>query len=131
MALFEMDRKKLGSLGEKVAAEYLHRHGFIILDRNFTRKMGEIDLIVRKNKVLHFVEVKTIACEEFPGGQRTLDEYDPSVNLHETKVRKVARMAEWYMAEHDLDNEWQVDGVLVWVRRRDGKAYVRYLPQLV
>ncbi len=131
MKLFGQSRKELGDLGEKVAAEYLHRHGFLIVAHNVARKTGEIDLIARKDKIMHFVEVKTIACEAFPGEQHTLDEYDPSVNLHEAKIRKVARTAEWYMAERDLENEWQVDAVLVWLRKRDGRAYVRYLPQIV
>jgi putative endonuclease len=130
MDLFGMDRKQVGALGEKVAAEYLRHHGFLIVDRNVARKTGEIDLIARKDKVMHFVEVKSIACDDFPAAE-TADDYDPSVNLHEAKIRKVARTAEWYMAEHDSDDEWQVDGVLVWLRRRDGRAKVRYLPQIV
>lgn len=135
MNLFAMERKQIGALGERVAAEYLHRHGFIVVDRNVARKTGELDIIARKDKVMHFVEVKSIACDELPAAQSLkdtpYDEYDPAVNLHEAKIRKVARTAEWYMAEHSLDDEWQVDGCLVWLRRRDGMAHVRYLPQVV
>jgi putative endonuclease len=129
MDLFSMDRKQVGALGETVAAEYLRRHDFLVTDRNVARKTGEIDLIARKEKVMHFIEVKSIACDEFPDSET--DAYDPSVNLHEAKIRKVARTAEWYMAEHELEDEWQVDGILVWLRRRDARARVRYLPQLV
>jgi len=46
-------------------------------------------------------------------------------------VRKVARTAEWYVMEKDWEGDWQVDGCLVWLRRRDGMARVRYLPQIV
>jgi Holliday junction resolvase-like predicted endonuclease len=93
--------------------------------------MGELDIIARKCAVLHFIEVKTNLVDEFPqeGSQR--DEYDPSLNLHETKIRKVARMGEWYVAEHEWEGDWQIDGCLVWVRKRDGMAKVRYLPQIV
>lgn len=135
MDLFAMDRRQIGALGEKVAAEYLHRHGFIVVDRNVARKTGELDIVARKDKVVHFVEVKSVACDELPAADplkdASHDAYDPSANLHEAKIRKVARTAEWYMAEHALEDEWQVDGVLVWLRRRDGMAHVRYLPQLV
>jgi len=140
MDLSGLDKKQVGALGEKVAAEYLRRHGFLIVDRNVARKTGELDLIARKDKVMHFVEVKSIACDDFPrhtspgvtgSAPHDDDEYDPSVNLHEAKIRKVARTAEWYMAEHDLEHEWQVDACLVWLRRRDGMAKVRYLPQIV
>jgi len=57
--------------------------------------------------------------------------YDPSLNLHQAKVRKVARTGEWYVLEKKWEGEWQVDGMLVWLRRRDSVARVSYLPQIV
>ncbi len=131
MNLLNMSRKEVGALGECVAAVYLKRRGFELLERNLVRKMGEIDLIAREGETLHFVEVKTILCEQFPVERGAADEYDPSLNLHEAKIRKVARMGEWYAAEQEWEGEWQVDGALVWLRRRDGLARVRYLPQIV
>jgi putative endonuclease len=129
-------RKEIGTLGEKVAAEYLRRRGFVVTDRNVARKTGELDLIAREGETMHFVEVKTIVSEEFPSETSTTkgapqDEYDPSVNLHEAKIRKVARTAEWYVMEKGWEGEWQVDGCLVWLRRRDGIARVQYLPQIL
>jgi putative endonuclease len=118
-------------LGEKVAAEYLQRHGFSIQDCNVARKTGELDIIAKKEDTLHFVEVKTILIDEFPDGKDLDDNYDPSMNLHEMKIRKVARTGEWYVLEQNWEGEWQVDGCLVWLRRRDGMAKVRYLPQIV
>jgi putative endonuclease len=131
MNISSFSRKEVGALGEKVAAEYLSRHGFAVLDRNVVRKTGELDLIAEKGDVLHFVEVKTILTNEFLDEKGAGDEYDPSLNLHEAKVRKVARTGEWYVAEKNWEGDWQVDGVLVWLRRKDGMAKVSYLPQLV
>ena len=124
-------RKEVGSIGEKVAAEYLTRHGFSIRDRNISRKTGELDLVAEKEDTLYFVEVKTILVDEFPDEESVRDDYDPSLNLHEAKVRKVARTGEWYVLEKNWEGEWQVDGILVWLRRRDGMARVSYLPQIV
>ncbi|MDO8575746.1 MAG: YraN family protein [bacterium] len=127
-------RKEVGAIGEKVAAEYLKRHGFSIVDRNVARKTGELDIIAQFEDTLHFVEVKTILADNFPSSAEAIDEldaYDPSVNLHEMKIRKVARTGEWYVLENDWEGEWQVDGILVWMRRRDGKCLVRYQPQIV
>lgn len=126
-----LSRKEIGALGEEVAAEYLRRHGFSIIDRNVTRKTGEIDIIAQSGDTLHFVEVKTILTDEFPDEKDTRDDYDPSLNLHEMKIRKVARTGEWYVLEKSWEGEWQVDGILIWLRRRDGMARVRYLPQIV
>ena len=130
MNLDGKSRKETGALGEKIAGEYMRRKGFTIVAKNFARKTGELDLIVRTGETLHFVEVKTILCDRFPSSEAT-DEYDPSLNLHEAKVRKVARTGEWYVMETGWEGDWQVDGILVWLRRSDGIARVRYLPHIV
>jgi Holliday junction resolvase-like predicted endonuclease len=124
-------RKDIGNLGEKVAAEYLLRRDFSLVDRNVSRKTGEIDVIMRKQETLYFIEVKTVLCNEFPNANSTRDEYDPAMNLHPLKIRKVARTAEWYVANIDWEGEWQVDGVLVWMRSRDALCRVQYLPQIL
>lgn len=134
MDITNKSRKQVGALGEKVASEYLKRHGLRIVDVNFARKTGELDIIAEGPEAggtLHFVEVKTILTDEFPAEGTAEDHYDPSHNLHEAKLRKVARTGEWYVLEKNWEGEWQVDGCLVWLRRRDGQALVRYLPQLV
>ena len=131
MDLFSKSRKEIGALGENIAAEYLRRRGLRIVDRNVTRKTGELDLIAEGEGTLHFIEVKTILAYEFPNEKDPQDIYDPSLNLHEAKVRKVARTGEWYVMEKEWEGEWQVDGCLVWLRRRDGMARVSYLPQIV
>lgn len=131
MDLSTKGRKEIGALGERIAGAYLVRHGLSIVDRNVARKTGELDLIAKGKDGLHFVEVKTMLMNELPGEEDSRDSYDPSLNLHEAKVRRVARTAEWYVAEYEWEGEWQVDGCLVWLRKRDGKAKVRYLPQIV
>ena len=131
MDISSKSTKEIGAIGEQAATIYFMRHGFSIRDRNVVRKTGELDIIAEKEKTLHFIEVKTNTVNEFPDETYAGDTYDPSLNLHEAKIRKVARTGEWYVLEKEWENEWQVDGCLVWLRRRDGKALVRYLPQIV
>ena len=132
MDISSLTTKEVGNLGEKVACEYLRRHGFSIRDRNYVKKTGELDIIAEREDTLHFVEVKTVLAEDFPLAEnKEEDAYDPSLNLHAAKVRKVARTGEWYVLEKKWGGEWQVDGILVWLRRRDGIARVNYLPQIV
>lgn len=51
--------KQLGNLGEEMAAKYLKKQGYKILDRNFRYKSyGEIDIIAKRREDLHFIEVK-------------------------------------------------------------------------
>jgi putative endonuclease len=122
--------KETGDRGEDAATHYLKEQGFKVIGRNITRKTGEIDVLAEKGGVLHFVEVKTLSCREFPDSTGEGDRYDPSANLHGYKIRKVVRTAEWIVAERDFEGEWQVDGALVWLRERDGVAQVEYLPQI-
>lgn len=131
MDLSSKTRKEIGNLGEGLAAEYLKRRGMRIRDRNVARKTGELDIVAQEGDTLHFVEVKTNLVDAFPSVDRIADEYDPSLNLHEAKIRKIARTGEWYVLENDWEGEWQVDGCLVWLRRSDGMGKVRYLPQIV
>ncbi|MGB4076087.1 MAG: YraN family protein [Minisyncoccia bacterium] len=131
MNLKEKSRNEIGVLGERAARIYLERRGFLIVDRNVARKTGELDLIVRKGTDMRFVEVKARVCAEFPDPSSREEHYDPSANLHPAKIRKVARTAEWYVAEKDWEGNWQIDGALVWLRERDGVARVEYLSQIV
>ena len=85
MDISSLSPKQVGALGEKVAGEYLRRQGMKIVARNVTRKTGEIDVVAREGKTLHFVEVKSILCIQFPDDAETEDRYDPSANLHEAK----------------------------------------------
>ena len=54
-----MSTRDIGDIGEDAVCEMLVRHGYEILERNFTVKGGEIDIIAKKNGIIAFVEVKT------------------------------------------------------------------------
>lgn len=131
MNLSDKTTKEIGDIGEKAAKDYLRKKGFTIVDSNVRRKLGEIDIVARKQGTLHFVEVKALTCRELPETFLNDDRYDPSMHLHEAKVRKVARMSEWYVYERGWEGEWQVDGLLIWLRLRDGASRVEHLEQLV
>jgi len=53
-----MDKRSLGNWGESKACRYLMLRGYRILERNYSCRMGEIDIIARKGRFIVFVEVK-------------------------------------------------------------------------
>lgn len=56
MALFS--RRKIGNHYEELANKYLVRQGFCLIEQNFSAKCGEIDLIMRDQNTIVFIEVK-------------------------------------------------------------------------
>ncbi|TXT33505.1 MAG: hypothetical protein FD136_856 [Chitinophagaceae bacterium] len=58
---YEMEQQNqiTGKKGEDIACNYLENKGYHILARNWRHKHYEVDIIAAKNKILHFVEVKT------------------------------------------------------------------------
>lgn len=54
-----MDKHLTGILGETAAAKYYRKNGYEILASNYRTRQGEIDLVVKKNKLIVVVEVKT------------------------------------------------------------------------
>lgn len=54
-----MDNKTIGNKGEDLAVAYLEKMGYTILHRNWRHRFIEIDIIASKEKIVHFIEVKT------------------------------------------------------------------------
>ena len=52
-------KRQVGDFGEEITAEYLEKNGYRILDRNYSKPFGEIDIIAIKDDLIAFVEVKT------------------------------------------------------------------------
>lgn len=130
MNLRGVSTKEIGRLGERVAGEYLRRHGFVVAGTNIRSKFGEIDIVAKSREIVHIIEVKSRLCKTFPDTYAE-SAYDPGDNLHRHKINKVARMGFWYVDMIAWEGEWQVDGLLVWLRERDGMARISYYPQLL
>lgn len=63
----------IGAWGEALAAQYLRKKGYTILARGYRCRMGEIDLIARKRRMLIFVEVKTRKNADFAMAREYVD----------------------------------------------------------
>lgn len=60
-----LNNRGIGRKGEDSACEYLKSSGYEIIERNFQKRCGEIDIIALKNDILVFVEVKNWPHEDF------------------------------------------------------------------
>ncbi|KKT37913.1 MAG: hypothetical protein UW27_C0008G0048 [Parcubacteria group bacterium GW2011_GWA1_44_13] len=57
------EKQKIGRLGEDIAVKYLENKGFLVIERNYLKKCGEIDVIAKKAGITHFIEVKSVTRE--------------------------------------------------------------------
>ena len=76
-------------LGEDAAAALLRKEGWTVLHRNWSLRLGELDIVARKGACLAFVEVKT---------RRAPSYVDPALGVDWRKQRKLRRVAEAYLA---------------------------------
>ena len=63
----------LGAAAEQIAAEFLRAQGLEILERNFLRRLGELDIIARDGDVLVIAEVRTRSSDRFGGAAASVD----------------------------------------------------------
>lgn len=101
-------RKNTGKSGEDIACVFLERKGYRIIDRNYSKPWGEIDIIAVKDGMVRFVEVKTVSVSGF--SREALD-YRPEELVDGRKLKKLARTAALYMERKRDKREFQLDVV--------------------
>ena len=117
-------KRKIGDLGENIVCKFLVKHGFTILDRNYSKKWGEIDIIAKKDAIIHFVEVKTVSHETL---------YMPEENVHPWKLKRISRSIQTYLIEKDVscETEWQIDIAAVFLDLNKKKAKIRMTENVI
>ena len=60
-----MNTRRRGNIGEDIATMYLCKHGYVILERNYRTKHGELDVIAKHDGYFVFIEVKRRANTRF------------------------------------------------------------------
>ena len=87
--------RSVGERGESIAELYLRGQGFAILEKNYRRKTGEIDIVAREGDTIVFVEVKA---------RRNLAYGPPQLAVTPFKQRQIARTALTWLAHHKKPN---------------------------
>ena len=114
MKIFTSLTQRTGELGEEEAANYLINKGYMVIERNHTRKWGEIDIVARKGNVLHFVEVKAITVRDMFSREIF---YRPEDHMSPDKIKRLRRVVETYLMEKVIGEgqEWQFDLACVYL----------------
>ncbi len=119
----------IGRLGEDIVAGYLTHRGFTLLDRNYRKKWGELDIVAQKSGVLHFVEVKAGSWHRATWPREGEEVYRPEDHLDTRKRARMARALRTYLAEKHIgaEQEWTADLAVVLINERTRHARVRWL----
>lgn len=100
-------RKDTGNIGEDFATIYLEEQGYKIIERNFSCKLGEIDIIAQDKDEIVFVEVKT---------RKKLSYGNPGDSVNEPKQKHIYKSAEYYLLINDrLDDFTRIDVIEVYL----------------
>ena len=90
-----MNKRIVGSFYEEMAINYLTTYGFVILETNYSCKIGEIDIIAKKDDTIHCVEVKYRKNNDFGYASEAVSK---------SKFNKIIRCANFFINENKLYN---------------------------
>ena len=97
--------RSVGGEAERRAAQYLETQGFKVIERNFTCRLGEIDLVCEEGATLVFVEVRSRKWSRYG---------HPEESISREKKRRIANTARLYLLERKLgERECRFDVVSI------------------
>ena len=128
-----MKQKDIGARGEDIATNYLLNNDHELVDRNYSKKWGEIDIITKKDGILHFVEVKTVSRETLWSVKHETNYFRPEDNVHPWKINRLKRAMQSYLAEAGLsiESEWQFDLITIYVEKEGNRFDLHFMDDLI
>ncbi len=98
-------KRRLGSHGEQIAATYLERQGYSLVERNWRCPVGEVDIVARDGECLVFVEVRTWRSDRYG---------TPEASITPRKQARMLDVAQSYLQASGLDNvAWRIDVIAI------------------
>lgn len=108
-----MNTKKIGDFGEQFAQSFFEDRGYVLIEKNFRSRYGEIDLILENEEYLLFVEVKTRKNAKFAQAYEAVDR---------RKMEKIRQTAEIWLSEQEREKQPRFDVLEVYVSLEGEKS---------
>ncbi len=108
--------KNFGAYGEQLAAEYLKKNRYKIMERNFCTPYGEIDIVAKDKKTVVFIEVKTRSSEKYGTG---LD----AINAKKRKT--MLKCAEFYISAKRIKSPVRIDVISIDTSLAGGITHIK------
>lgn len=124
------EHNEIGKIGEKITKEFLMKQGFSILGQNYRIRYGELDIIAKKDNVLHCVEVKSIKVRDCNHVSKLI--IRPEDNLTYAKWQKICLTLETYLKHKNIDSsvKYQIDLACVYIDTEKREGRVRLLQNI-
>ena len=124
-------KRYTGDIGEEIAYKWLKEKGFRILERNYWKPWGEIDMVTEKAQILRFIEVKTVSCESL--NHISCEPVRPEENMHPAKLKRLHRAVQTYLLDHKVSEsrEWQIDLACVYLDFSTKKAKIELFENII
>lgn len=115
---------KTGRFGEEIAKKYLENKGYWVISKNYHIRGGEIDLVMQKDGIIVFVEVKFRSGKNYGTGQEAITG---------AKKQKLIRSIFSFLAasEKYRSTRWQLDLIAISYRSDSHQAYIQHLPDIL
>lgn len=112
----------LARKGEDLASEYLRKRGYKIIERNFRKDYGEIDIIAIFKDILVFVEVKTRASNNFG---------TPFESITHWKLNTLLKTAQFYKLKNPkLPDALRIDAISVTIDKVGGSSEIEHIENI-
>jgi putative endonuclease len=124
---------EIGKIGEDIAVKWLISKNYSIIERNYWKKFGEIDIVARVTKKVHFIEVKSVSYETKDDLKHSVshETWRPEENVHKDKIRRFKNVIEAWLSEHNYNGEWQINIITVRLVSREKFAQVNIIENVV
>ena len=124
---------EIGKLGEDLAAKWLVSRDFVIIERNYLKKYGEIDIVARETEKIHFIEVKSVSYETKSVMEIAVSHgtWRPEENVHYEKQKRMSRVIETWLAENSYVGKWQIDILSVRIVPRERIARFNLIDNVI
>ena len=124
---------KIGELGEDIGCRFLKEKGFTIIDRNYRKKWGEIDIVARETEKLHFVEVKSVSAQINDGNVTRETNFKPEDAIQNWKIKRLRRAIQSYLLEKKISDsaDWQFDVLGIFIDYEKKISKVRFTQDMI
>ncbi len=132
---------EIGKIGEDIATLYFERKGLEIVQRNYRKKWGEIDIVAHlpagqageTEEKVHFVEVKSVSYETKSDLEWAVpyETYRPEEQVHRKKQERLKRAIQTWIGEKGYKGEFQIDILVVYLVPREKYSRVKVLENVI